>query len=154
MNSTKMFLICLSMLMQISTCMSECCTNKTVGSVDYTLTGVEDTSSYGCLDTCVYTSVQIGGKFCFSSGPDVTTCTASYVAESETQTEITLFTNFCGSSTSRPICTCLDSSTFLHPYYFVRCSDGSEPVSCVCPSGGFFPANQEQMAALGLISKK
>ena len=149
MTFTRMSLICLSMMLQISTARSECCTKKTVGAVDYTLMGVEDTSSYGCLDTCVYTSVQNGGKFCFSAGSEASMCTASYVAESETQTVITLFTNFCGSSTSRPTCTCSDSSTFLHPYYFRVCNDGSEPVSCVCPNSSPFPANQEQLAALG-----
>ena len=147
MTFTRMFFICLSMLLQFSTARSECCTNKTVGVVDYTLMGVEDTTSYGCLDTCVYTTQQ-GGKFCFRAGTEAATCTASYVAEQETQTVITLFTNFCGSSTSQPTCTCADSSTWLHPYYFRVCDDGSEPVSCLCPNGGTFPANQEQLAAL------
>ena len=63
----------------------------------------------------------------------------------ESQFVTMLFNNYCGSSTSQPTCTCEDSSTFLHPYYIRECDDGSEPLSCVCPDGDFFPATAEQM---------
>jgi len=56
-----------------------------------------------------------------------------------------LFNNYCGSTSSQPTCTCEDSSTFLHPYYIKDCTDGSEPLSCICPDGSFFPATEEQM---------
>ena len=56
-----------------------------------------------------------------------------------------LFTKYCGSSTSQPTCSCMDSSTFLHPFYIRECDDGSAPLSCVCPDGSFFPATMEQI---------
>ena len=56
-----------------------------------------------------------------------------------------MFTNYCGSSTSQPTCTCLDGSTWVHPYYIKECADGSSPLSCVCPDGTDFPATVQQI---------
>ena len=63
-----------------------------------------------------------------------------------------LFTKYCGSSTSQPTCSCIDNSSFLHPFYIRECDDGSAPVSCVCPDGSFFPATMEQILGSSSLS--
>ena len=46
---------------------SPCCASKMVGGSFYILSGQEDTSKWGCKDSCVYTSFN-GGKVCFKAG--------------------------------------------------------------------------------------
>ena len=59
-----------SNLLIVGKSLNECCTEKTVGGIRYTLveSGVE-TSSYGCEKACVYEQVEKeGSRFCFKAG--------------------------------------------------------------------------------------
>jgi len=46
-----------------------CCSRKTVGGVAYTLVKEGDTSSYGCMESCIYSKDGLpGSMFCFEAG--------------------------------------------------------------------------------------
>ena len=46
-----------------------CCDEKTVGGVKYLKLGEEDTTNFGCENSCVYTNPDIlGSKYCFKKG--------------------------------------------------------------------------------------
>jgi len=52
-----------------------CCEEKTVGGVKYKKSGEEDTSSFNCLNNCVYEKVDSpGSKYCFKEGDLTVEC--------------------------------------------------------------------------------
>ena len=56
--------------------LEDCCLRKSVGGIDYTLTGTESTDAYGCMSNCVYRrhSDPPGREVCFKPGPHEATC--------------------------------------------------------------------------------
>ena len=51
-----------------------CCPIKTVGGVKYTLAGEENTTKFGCIDSCVYTEENESTRVCFSQGNETAVC--------------------------------------------------------------------------------
>ena len=52
-----------------------CCTVKKAGGVVYEFLTVGDTSSYDCLDNCIYTIKDSPGtQICFQAGDTESTC--------------------------------------------------------------------------------
>merc|ERR1711862_187134 len=59
---------------------ASCCTEKIVGDVQYSLQESSDTTSFECLDDCVYEQVgEPGSRFCFKKGNLLPTCQGSNV---------------------------------------------------------------------------
>ena len=91
-----------------------CCPNKIVGGVAYQL--VEEnpnTSMFGCIDSCVYTKLGEGDKFCFTEGTgsvqcfdDVTACTDS--SDCPKGQECDQMSNSCMKGTKKPRQTSLE----------------------------------------------
>ena len=53
-----------------------CCPTKTMNGDSFTLTSLEDTTDYGCLDQCVYHKDGEPGdnKYCFAHGEEEVEC--------------------------------------------------------------------------------
>merc|ERR1712154_291458 len=49
-----------------------------------------------------------------------------------------LFTQYCGSDSDRPLCDCDNGDQWNHPYFSAQCVDGTGPTDCVCPNGEEF----------------
>ena len=50
-----------------------------------------------------------------------------------------LFTEYCGADTERPLCNCDSGDQWNHPYFIAQCADYTGPTDCTCPNGAEFP---------------
>lgn len=76
MNLLSKFLIILGLAVSLG--YSSCCHRKKVGSLLYTFVDSRDTSSFGCLDSCVYEQANTpGSRYCFKRGHLSVECESS-----------------------------------------------------------------------------